>query len=424
MGKWVYCRERKRISISLCCFWLLVVGGLCILTNGIPHAYAQSDKDSLEDICAAICGGDPECPARSSPMEELCNDLFANVNPSVTLNRGMIGAQGRTSNLLAEQQRKGAEKRLAKIKKEREEDKKRKRTTDGGESIEILLGKWGFFLSALYTDTDRDKTSKENGFDSELGGLMLGVDYRFSDKLIAGVAAGYSDEDADFNSDAGHLDTESVNVTLYGSFMPVKNFYADGYLGYGSLDYVSERNFSISSAVLIPPQRESTRATFDGDQYLAGFNAGYDWHYGPFAMGPQIKLDYSQTEIESYSEKGSLLGLRVDDQTIRSLESKVGVQTSYAQRIPWGGVLVPQARAYWVHQYKDESRDIPSSLGGAPSNTITTGSENPDRNYLVWGAGLSAVMPHGILLFADFEQTFSHEFLHIWTATAGFRMQF
>lgn len=125
--------------------------------------------------------------------------------------------------------------------------------------------------------------------------------------------------------------------------MPTNNIYADVYLGYGSLYYISERNLEVSSSA-DAFLSDKARATFDGDQYLAGFDAGYDWLYGSFAIGPQLKLDYSQTVIESYREKGSILAERFDDQTIRSIESKVGVQSSYAQSIPWIGVLVPQGR--------------------------------------------------------------------------------
>lgn len=296
---------------------------------------------------------------------------------------------------------------------------------DGGESVESFLGRFGFFVTGIYTDTARDQTRVEVGYDAELKGGMMGIDYRLNDKLLVGIAGGYNVEDADFDGDAGHLDTDSTNIILYGNYIPLKNIYVDGYMGFTDINYTSKR---FTSTGLVT---DTLTGHTDGSQYTAGLTTGYDWHYGPLAIGPQVKLDYSNTHINNYSETPLFnfgpagdLSMKFGDQTIHSLTSNVGFQTSYAQSFSWG-VLVPHSRLYWVHQYKDESRDIRSVFTIAPDRGILkTSTEKPDRNYMVFGGGVSTVMTHGVQLFADYEATFSHNFLHIWTATFGFRKAF
>lgn len=291
---------------------------------------------------------------------------------------------------------------------------------DGGETVETIFGRFGGFAVGQYTDTDRDKTTLENGYDAELKGVMLGFDYRFSDKLTAGVAVSFNDEDADFNADSGHLKTDSWNVTVYGNFAPLKNMYIDAYAGYSNIDYESTRT------IIFGALRGTARGTTDGDQFIAGFTAGNDWNFGAFTVGPQLIMDYSTTSIDGYGEKGGvdpLMLLNYGDQTIHSLTTNLGGQASYSQSFSWG-VLVPNARLYWVHEYKDGSRRLPKSMSLDSTRSFTVKTDSPDRDYMVFGGGVSTVLPHGVQLFADYDTTFSHEFLHTWTATVGFRKAF
>ncbi len=195
--------------------------------------------------------------------------------------------------------------------------------------------------------------------------------------------------------------------------------YVDAYAGYSNIDYVSTRT------VIFGLINGRARGTTDGDQFIAGFTAGNDWNFGPFTIGPQLKLDYSNTSIDSYSEKGApvLYNMRYRDQTIHSLTTSLGGQASYAQSL-FLGVVQPHARLYWVHEYKDGSRRLPKSMSLDSTSSFTVKTDSPDRDYMVFGGGVSTVLPHGVQLFADYETTFSHEFLHIWTATFGFRKAF
>ncbi|MCP5003721.1 MAG: autotransporter outer membrane beta-barrel domain-containing protein [Planctomycetes bacterium] len=414
-------KEGKGVSFLMWRFHIFLLGGICLFAcYGTSECKGQAVpviEDELREFCATRDIFDPT-------YDDLCLALFppglggVSGAPATTgINAGTLGAQGRAANITARQRRESIEERLDELKSGKNQIKGNV-MPDGGERVKKFLKGFGFFVSALYTDTDRDQTTAEIGYDAELKGVMMGVDYRLSDKIVLGIAGGYNTEDADFDRDTGHLDTDSANITIYGNFSPLKNLYVDGYAGYTDINYRSKRAIRVNDFNSI-----STGHT-DGRQYTAGFAAGYDWHYGSFSIGPHAKLDYVNTHINNYSENGNALAMKYADQNIHSTTTNLGFQTSYAQSFSWG-VLVPHSRLYWVHQYKNESRDIRSSMvdTGIPISTRLN-TDSPDRNYMNFGAGVSAVLPHGVQLFADYDTIFSHEYLHIWTATAGFRMEF
>ncbi len=84
---------------------------------------------------------------------------------------------------------------------------------------------------------------------------------------------------------------------------------------------------------------------------------------------------------------------------------------------------MPQMRVYYVHEFMNDARSIASALTLAGSNR-TGKTDDPDRNYMLWGGGLSTVLGYGVQLFVDYEQLSAHRFLDSWTVSGGIRMEF
>ncbi len=397
--------------------WAGAVGLLVVSTFKSPVVSAGSADDAFTDLLDDICMN-PTTPE----LFELCIDAgYAGGGAGgggglaiITNNFGVVGALSRSANTAAAGQRTRVESRLEELR----ENEDQHAPTGGGASADVVFGRVGLFTSLTYTETERDETSLENGYESDLSGITLGVDYRFSDQFVAGIAAGYSDADADFDNAAGTLDTKSISVTLYGTYAPIPSAYLDAYLGYANQEYDSERN------VAIMPATGVARGDTDGDQILAGVAAGYEWNSGALSIGSFANLDYIKTEIDSYKEKGGLgLAQSYDDQTTHSLTTAVGLRSSYAISFPWG-VLLPQGRLSYVHEFKDDARGIPSSLILSPGSSLSLTTDDPDRDYFLGGAGASIVLARGVQLFVDLEKLFGHDFMDDWTATAGFRAEF
>ncbi|MFC6672940.1 autotransporter outer membrane beta-barrel domain-containing protein [Marinobacterium aestuariivivens] len=340
-------------------------------------------------------------------------------------NMGIQGAQSRISLTGARLQATNIESRLDEEDDEDEEN-------GGGASAEMNFGRLSLFVTANYTDTERDDSDFETGYDEDLYGATFGADYRYSDQVTAGVAIGYSDSEADFDNSAGSLDTDNISLIAYGNFRPRENLYIDAYLGYAWLDYDSTRNINyelfvddgVNPPVSLGTVSEVATGDTDGDQWFGGINLGYDRVSGPWTLSPQASLDFIETDIDSWSESGGGgLAQSYDDQSISSLTTSLGAQVSYALSRSWG-VLLPQASIFYVHEFDDDSRTITSSFAEDTGNTaLNYQTDEPDRNYFTAGIGATAVLANGIMPFVDYQALLGHDFLDEQVITIGVRVE-
>ena len=275
--------------------------------------------------------------------------------------------------------------------------------------------KLGYFLSGITTNRDRLMTRKELGYDAEMAGLVTGLDYRFTDNLTAGLSLGYSDTDTIMHLDFGKLNLEAVTVLVHGIYTPANNFSFNSYLGWANLDFEGNRRIAGSSFA---------RSQTDGDQFLAGLSAAYAYSHSGFTFSPQLSLDYLSTWIDGFTETGPASGsLQVDDQRVNSLLSRTGLNATYAWSQEWG-VVLPQIRLFYIHEFLNSSRTILTSPVASPGLGGGFVTDSPDRNYYSVAAGVSTVLPYGIQLFVDYERLLGHRYFDDYTISGGLRLGF
>jgi len=371
---------------------------------------AQSNNDKVEqfiqDTCEEIIGSEIQ-----NDLAQVCRE--ARDGP-VFGNAGSVGASETTSNVAAYLKRRAIEKR------EKEEGEQ----TGGGASADAQLGRLGIFANLAYLDGKRDTTELENGFDISQFGLTLGSDYRYNNQLFAGAAIGYFQTENTFNqtqntldSDAGNLDSDNLSLTVFSNYIIQDNLSVDGYLSFGNLSYDSTRRVATGTI------NENATASYDGQQFALGAAGNYAHYVKSWTLSGIAKLDYISTDIDAYSETGGGgLNFSYEKQTIDSFTSKLGVQASYAWSQSWG-VILPQGRLHYIHEFSNDSRAVESALVLAPQYTLTLNTDKPDRDYFIGGIGASAVMPGGMQAFIDFEFLRGHSYLSTWTAAAGLRWE-
>lgn len=303
-------------------------------------------------------------------------------------------------------------------------------SSDGTYSFNV--GGLGVFVSGEYERFDKDITRFEPGYDSDMESVTVGADYLFGKRFIAGIAFRYANINGEFDSSEGSFDTDSYGGLVYASFVPASNFFVDAVAGYAAKNYSVERGISFAffrrttNDVVFGLEGRRISANgiassdTEGDEYKASINAGYDFIWKNFTMGPRLGVNYQYTRIDAFAERGrgaiiceggecssitaTGLELAYDQQSQTSLTSVLGMYASAAISTGFGIRLVPQATVEWVHEFQDSQRSINFRFVEDPAGTkFSFLNDPPDRNYFNLGVGMSMVLPYGISPFVNYQ---------------------
>ncbi len=288
----------------------------------------------------------------------------------------------------------------------------------GGASADrsSLLSRLGIFATGQGSFGTQDATSGEPGYDFHTTGITLGVDYRFTDQLVLGVAFGYLHTKAGYEASVGNSAANGYNLSGYGSYYILDRLYVDAIVTGGWNTYANERT--------IPDVTATANSNTSGAQFSVSVSTGYNFNVGAFGFGPTARVNYIHVHIDGYQESGaSPFNVTVASQAIQSLTTDFGGQATYAISMPWG-VLAPLLRLEWEHQYLGNSRTVTGSLVASPSTIVANQTGPPDRDYLRLGAGLSATFRKGVSAFLDFDTVLGQSSFSNYAFNAGVRFEF
>lgn len=278
---------------------------------------------------------------------------------------------------------------------------------------------WG---AGGYEDLDRDATIFEEGYDSDIWRVTVGVDYQFTDRIFAGLAFDYYQQDGNFDGGGG-FDIKSLGFIGFGSFLPTDNTFFQFYGGYARNEY--DRTRITTFTQYIYSYSGAPNANYDANQYSAGIIGGYDFSIGNVTIGPRIGFDWIHTDFETYSEEGDSgleLTFHDDDQTL--LQARAGVRTLISFRTDFG-VVVPQASFDWKHEFANDQRTAEVSfVDDTRAQRFTYETGKPDRDWFEINAGVAAALPNGIQLFGNYRTMVGHSFFDSRAGTIMLRYAF
>ena len=239
--------------------------------------------------------------------------------------------------------------------------------------------RWGAFLSGNYVNTDRDSTDRETGFNSDTWGFTGGIDYRWTEQFLLGVAFSYSETDADLNANSGSLESDTWGVFGYGTITPMPDTYLDFTIGYSESSHDQERNvvFAIQQINIAPALagvgppiplagvttvNQTAISDTDSEEFSFSATLGRDWRSGNVTFGPYAGVSYADVEIDGFRERmsnpnaaGGGLALFINDQDYESLMSRVGGAATFTFDGPWGPIF-PYLMAEYVHEFEKRQR--------------------------------------------------------------------
>lgn len=279
-------------------------------------------------------------------------------------------------------------------------------------------GRLSAFGIADYSESDRDSTSSGQSYDQETESAILGVDYRFSNTLFAGVTLNYLSGDTDFDGPEGSLGSTDVDSYVLGVHASKYsgNGYMEALLTYGQFDLGIER---IEGSGFLQTRYG---ASPDGDLGSVDVALGYVHSSDRWRFNPVFKFLYMDGSIDGYSEEvssglGSPKTFRKQD--FSAINVELSLQTDYVILTGWG-VLIPSLKVAY-HRELDDRHTVRGTRFGQPFAQET---DDLDRNTLVARLGVSAQFQRGWSAFASYEKLFEHRYLDRDNAVVGVRYEF
>jgi len=227
-------------------------------------------------------------------------------------------------------------------------------------------------------------------------GLTIGADARVNGRLTIGGGVGVGHLRQKLSDYGTRNRGENYSFALYGSYQPVPGWYADGLVGYGRLDYRSQRYVTADGSIATASRR--------GSQWFGSLTAGYEFIRAKSLLSPYVRLEHFHTRLAEATESGSdAYDLIYSAQGIESSRVAAGLRAETSARL--GNVTIrPNVRLEYQRDF-----DRP---GTAPLRYVS----QPDQQ--VYGLDIDANSSQGLSL--AFGSGF--DFRHGWGM--DLRMQF
>lgn len=299
-------------------------------------------------------------------------------------------------------------------------------------------GPWGGFVNIAYAWGNVDTTSLQDGYKYGAWAILAGADYRVSDSLVLGAAFSYSDTKSDYDNSLGDVKAATTGVIGYGTWYK-DDWYVDGFLAYGSVGYDTTRIIVVPSnnpafcnpaqgVVSSCPINATATASPEGDQWSAGIGIGKNFASGGFSITPTARLGYIWVKNKAFSETENTegLALAVDERTIKSLQSALGVRIATTVSTA-SGVFGPYINAQWLHEFENDAPSIVSKYVSGPAgpvNQFAIPTADPTRDYAILAVGSSATFPNNLTGFFQFSAALGLDNETNYGVVLGLRKQF
>jgi outer membrane autotransporter protein len=214
---------------------------------------------------------------------------------------------------------------------------------------------WGQVLGG---SAHMEGNSDQDGFSSKSFGLTTGFDHLLTPNLLAGAAVSWlrSWTDGSNASSGSSNKIDSYQVTLYGSWRQDR-LSVDGQVGAGWNHFDQKRQIDFLGS--------TASADYDGQQYSASSQVGYDFALGDSTtLTPFAGLRWIHARNDSYDETGAgSANNSIDNLNTDSVTHEIGAKAAW-QFDTGLGMVSPEVSAAWVHDYTSSAIDTTGRIGG------------------------------------------------------------
>lgn len=162
-----------------------------------------------------------------------------------------------------------------------------------GGSKDLGIGVWanGGYSSIQYTKPD----SKFNG---NVWTGMGGIDYKFTDSLMVGLAAGYEATKLKTTFNNGNLDATGWTIAPYSLYKFTKNYSVDVSGGFSQINYTTDR--------LDPLVGTKVTGKTDADRWFVAANMNGVWAEDAWRFSAKFGTLWAEESKKAYTESNSV----------------------------------------------------------------------------------------------------------------------
>lgn len=222
----------------------------------------------------------------------------------------------------------------------------------------------------------------DRNFDYTTFGLSAGMDYRVSERFVAGLGISMGSDRSFIGDNGTRTNGLAYSAAVYGSYHPSNGVFLDGVAGYGWLRFNSKR-FDTQTGDLFDGSR-------DGRQIFASVTAGYETTIDGVFISPYLRMSASRSSLDAFSENSAAWSaIRYGDQDIDTFTGMLGLRLGYAIPTDWG-VFTPKLRLEYGHDFASGSSLSLSyvNITGSPSYLLATDASARDRAAITLGADM------------------------------------
>jgi outer membrane autotransporter protein len=226
-------------------------------------------------------------------------------------------------------------------------------------------------------------------------GITVGGDWRVNRDLVLGMGVGYATDRTRFGDDGTKLKSDGTSVAVYGSFQPSRSTFVDALLGYGTLNFDSDR--------FVASLDQFAFANRDGHQIFGSVAAGFEYRNNWLLFSPYGRLDFTYDKFKQATENGAgLNALTYLDQSQHTFQGSLGMRAESQHETSYG-LVRPRARIEYRHDFEGGGAAgirYADQFAGLSYSVAPVGTK---RNFLLLGAGSDFIFRGGLRLGVDYQ---------------------
>ncbi|NYZ13323.1 autotransporter domain-containing protein [Azospirillum sp. RWY-5-1] len=249
---------------------------------------------------------------------------------------------------------------------------------------------WSVWTRVMGGFMDRSGDGNAAGATARTGAGLVGADRLVAPDLLVGGGLGYARTVAKARNGGGDADIDRYQALAYAGWTPGP-LAVDAQLGYAFTQYDSSRPIDATGA--------QARGDADGHDLSAALSIGYRMPVQGVTVEPRAGFRVDRIHRDDLTETGAgLFNLSVEDETLLSARSHLGVRAAYALSAGETRLLI-DGRLGWEHEFADTGARVTAAMGGVG---YSVDGSRTGRDAAVGGVGIAGALGEGVALVADY----------------------